>query len=67
MYDADAAREALAEAKRFAKGSGSDEEKAEIKKVVLYARVSTAEQAEKDLSLPAQLGALRRVRTHAGR
>jgi site-specific DNA recombinase len=31
----------------------------EIKKVVLYVRVSTAEQAEKDLSLPAQLDALK--------
>ena len=34
--------------------------KTEIRKVVLYARVSTAEQAERDLSLPAQLDALRR-------
>ena len=33
---------------------------AEIKNVVLYGRVSTPEQAEKDLSIPAQLDALRR-------
>jgi site-specific DNA recombinase len=32
----------------------------EIRNVVLYGRVSTAEQAEKDLSIPAQLDALRR-------
>lgn len=34
--------------------------KKEIKNVVLYARVSTAEQAERDLSLPAQTDAMRR-------
>lgn len=33
--------------------------KTEIENVVLYARVSTVEQAERDLSLPAQLDALR--------
>lgn len=33
---------------------------AEIKNVVLYGRVSTPEQAEKDLSIPAQLDALRK-------
>src|SRR5580698_6590948 len=32
----------------------------EIRNVVLYVRVSTSEQAEKDLSIPAQLDALRR-------
>lgn len=32
----------------------------EIARAVLYARVSTAEQAEKDSSLPAQLGSLRK-------
>ena len=32
----------------------------EIRNVVLYARVSTPEQAEKDLSIPAQFDALRR-------
>jgi site-specific DNA recombinase len=34
--------------------------KNEIRRVVLYTRVSTAEQAEKDLSLPAQLRTLKR-------
>jgi DNA invertase Pin-like site-specific DNA recombinase len=34
---------------------------AEVRQVVLYARVSTTEQAEKDLSLPAQLDTLRRL------
>jgi site-specific DNA recombinase len=34
--------------------------KTEVRRVVLYARVSTAEQAEKDLSLPAQLRSLQR-------
>ncbi len=33
---------------------------AEVRNVVLYGRVSTPEQAEKDLSIPAQLDALRK-------
>jgi site-specific DNA recombinase len=40
--------------------------KGEIRRVVLYARVSTVEQAERDLSLPAQLDALRRFCTTRG-
>ena len=40
-------------------GSNKNRKKSKIQTVVLYARVSTPEQAEKDLSLPAQLGALR--------
>ena len=38
----------------------------EIKNVVLYARVSTPEQAEKDLSIPAQFDALRRFSASRG-
>jgi site-specific DNA recombinase len=38
----------------------------EIRNVVLYSRVSTLEQAEKDLSIPAQLDALRRHCTQHG-
>ena len=34
--------------------------KSEIRRVVVYARVSTVEQAERDLSIPAQLDALRK-------
>jgi site-specific DNA recombinase len=40
--------------------------KAEIRRVALYARVSTAEQAEKDLSLPAQLRTLQRTAAERG-
>lgn len=40
--------------------------KGDIRKVVLCARVSTAEQAERDLSLPAQLDALSRYCTSRG-
>src|SRR5580698_8478116 len=40
--------------------------KPEIRNVVLYARVSTSEQAEKDLSIPAQLDALRRYCSQHG-
>lgn len=40
--------------------------KSEIRRVVLYTRVSTAEQAEKDLSLPAQLRALKRQAAERG-
>lgn len=40
--------------------------KTEVRRVVLYARVSTAEQAEKDLSLPAQLRALQRHAAERG-
>ncbi|MEY4583139.1 MAG: hypothetical protein RL701_7842, partial [Pseudomonadota bacterium] len=38
----------------------------EIQQVVLYARVSTVEQAERDLSLPAQLGSLQRYAADRG-
>lgn len=38
----------------------------EIRNVVLYARVSTPEQAEKDLSIPAQLDALRKYSSAHG-
>lgn len=34
--------------------------KGEIRNVFAYARVSTSEQAERDLSLPAQIDALKR-------
>lgn len=40
--------------------------KQEIRQVVLYARVSTVEQAERDLSLPAQLGSLKRYAADRG-
>src|SRR5271166_1759457 len=39
---------------------------AEIRNVVVYGRVSTPEQAEKDLSIPAQLDALRRYCSQHG-
>lgn len=45
---------------RGAKMGQRQSKKSEIRRVVLYARVSTAEQAEKDLSIPAQLDALRK-------
>ena len=38
----------------------------EIKAVVLYARVSDPRQAEKDLSLPAQIDALRKYARERG-
>lgn len=40
--------------------------KTDVRQVVLYARVSTAEQAEKDLSLPAQLRTMHRHATERG-
>ncbi len=40
--------------------------KSQIERVVAYARVSTVEQAEKDLSIPAQLDAIRRYARERG-